>query len=237
MSAYRFQFRPVLTVVGAIALAILIALGAWQLRRLEWKQDLIAQVEARTNADPIPFAVALRRAEAGENMEYAPVLVEGELRADQEARVFGTYDGQPGAYIFAPLETGDGAVYVNRGFAPQKLLSAPCFCDSALDAGAVTGLFRYAENPVPPASWFQPAGKSADGLWFVRNPGLFAADAEIDASPYYIDQFAVEGRDWPKGGTTRLDFSNRHLEYALTWFGLAATLVGVWIAFSLKKRD
>ncbi len=237
MGAYRFQLRPVVTSFALIALAILIALGSWQLRRLEWKQNLIAQVEARVNAEPVPFTEAVRRAEAGEAMEYAPVIVEGRLRAEKEARVFGTYDGQPGAYIFAPLETGDGAVYVNRGFAPQKLLSAPCFCDEDSTAGAITGLLRMPEHLSPPASWFRTEEKSAGGLWFVRNPELFAADAGIEASSYYVDQFAVEGRDWPRGGTTRLDFSNRHLEYALTWFGLAAALVGVWIAFSLKKRD
>ena len=237
MSSYRFHFRPALTFVAAIAFALLITLGSWQMHRLEWKQGLIAQVEARVSAPPIAFADAVRRSSAGENMEYTPVTIAGRLQAEKEARVFGTFDGAPGAYVFAPVETATGAVYVNRGFAPQDALSVPYFCDDAQGENAFMGLFRAAEHPSPPASWFQSTGKSVDGLWFVRNPKAFASDAGLSAPSYYIDQFAVAGRDWPKGGTTRLDFNNRHLEYALTWFGLAATLAGVWVAFSLKKPD
>lgn len=234
LKGYRFHFRPILTVFSALALAALIALGTWQLKRLEWKRDLIAKVEARVEADPIPFEEALARAEAGEDMEYTPVKISGAWRERGHASVFGSYEGAPGVYAFAPLNIeGGGVIFVNRGFAPQA-------ANEVVPAGAgennVAGLLRYRESLSPPASWFRPQQKSVDGLWFVRDPLAFAADAGVDALPYYIDQFAVPGREWPKGGTTRLDFSNRHLGYALTWFGLALTLIGVSAAFSLHKR-
>lgn len=226
------RVRPVLTLCTVLAMGALVALGMWQLHRLDWKRDLLAQVEARVNATPIAFEEAVRLAEAGQAMEYAPVTIEGLLRPDRHARVFGTYEGDPGVYEFVPVETAAGAVYVNLGFTPQQYLN-----ETSIDAKTetITGLLRYAEKPAPPASWFQTTGKSADGLWFVRDPAAFASEAGIGASSYYIDRFAAAGRDWPKGGTTRLDFNNRHLEYALTWFGLAATLAGVWLAFSLQK--
>jgi surfeit locus 1 family protein len=227
------RFRPVLTLCAALAMGVLVALGAWQLHRLEWKRELIAQVEARVNAAPVPFVDAVRLAEAGEAMEYAPVTLDGQLRSDKNARVFGTFEGAVGAYEFVPIETESGArIYVNLGFTPQAHLNN---IETASKTETITGLFRYPEKPAPPASWFQSVKKSVDGLWFVRDPVAFAREAGIDAPAYYIDRFAVEGRDWPKGGTTRLDFNNRHLEYALTWFGLAATLAGVWLAFSLQK--
>ncbi len=234
----KFQLKPVLTVFTAISIGLLLSLGMWQLHRLAWKDALIAKVEARTNSAPIPFTDAVRRADAGEDMEYAPVVMQGSLLEQKQARVFGTYDGAPGVYVFTPLETRGVSVYVNRGFAPQSVAGDDCFCDpNGNDEDRVTGYFRTAEQPSPPASWFQLRGKSADGLWFIRDPAAFAAEAEIAAAPYYIDQFEVIGRDWPKGGTTRLEFSNRHFEYALTWFGLAATLAGVWLAFSLQKPN
>ncbi|PQA87925.1 SURF1 family protein [Hyphococcus luteus] len=235
MAGWRFIFKPGLTIATALALALLIALGTWQVKRLEWKRDLIARVEARTAAAPIPFDEALARAEAGEAMEYAPVRLSGRMDAGGTAKVFGSYEGEAGVYVFAPLTTDDGeTVYVNEGFAPQALRD-----ELAPPAGeqTVTGLLRYAEKPAPPASWFQPEGKSADGLWFIRDPKAFAEEAGGEALSYYVDEFAVAGRDWPKGGTTRLKFNNRHLEYALTWFGLAAALVGVWLVFSLKRPD
>ena len=234
----RFQFRPVLTGFSVIGLAILIWLGTWQLNRLQWKLDLIAQVEARVNAGTVSFAEARRRAGAGEDMEYAPVKAAGRLRPDLAARVFGAYEGRAGHYLFAPLEGAPGGVvYVNLGFVPQTITGADNVPTPDAEAIVVEGLFRRAETPAPPASWFVSTEQSSDGLWFVRDPALFAAKAGVDAAPYYIDRFAVEGAEWPKGGTTRLDFNNRHLEYALTWFGLAATLVGVWLAFSLPRSE
>jgi surfeit locus 1 family protein len=235
IAGYRFQFRPGVTIAAAFVLAALIALGTWQLQRLHWKQDLIARVEARVSAEPIPFDEAVRRAEAGENMEYAPVAITGRIDPARAADVFGTYDGEAGVYTFVPLSSADEKVYVNEGFTPQDM--AATTPPPAEAEEKVTGLFRYAEEPAPPASWFRPAGKSVDGLWFVRDPQAFAAEAGSVSPPFYIDRFAVEGRDWPKGGTTRLEFSNRHLEYALTWYGLAGALIAVWLAFSLKKPD
>jgi len=52
----------------------------------------------------------------------------------------------------------------------------------------------------------------------------------------YLDMVGETEGQWPKSGVTRLDFSNRHLEYAMTWYGLALTLVGVWFAFSRRKN-
>ncbi|MEO1136447.1 MAG: SURF1 family protein [Pseudomonadota bacterium] len=236
-SRYRFHFRPVLSVAVLIALAILLSLGNWQMQRLAWKQALIANVEARVNMAPIPFLEAVARARSGESMEYAPVSVSGKIIPGNEALVFGTYDGAPGAYVFSGFQTNMATVYVNQGFVPQTILKGPGFdATGEMDERSVVGLFRYAEEPSPPASWLKPTGRSVDGFWYIRDPQHFAELAGVETPPYYIDELAVAGRQWPMGGTTRLQFNNRHLEYALTWFGLAATLIGVWIAFSLQKR-
>ena len=236
----RFHFRPVLTLFCLAAIACLCALGVWQLDRLAWKKALIEQVESRLGQPAISFEEAVRRAKAGERMEYAPVTVMGVVRADQAATVFGTYEAAPGGYIFVPVSTASGGiVYVNQGFVTQGVLKdgVPADGSGEEETETITGLFRYREQPAPPASWFQTQGKSADGLWFIRDPLAFAEHENLSASPYYVDQFAVNGREWPKGGTTRVEFSNRHFEYALTWFGLAATLAGVWLVFSLQKRS
>lgn len=236
MIGRRFHFRPVLTVFAALGLGLALALGNWQLERLQWKQDLIEKVEMRTGAAPARFEAVLGQAEAGESMEYAPVRVEGGFAGGEPARVFGAIEGAPGYFLFAPFDTDEGVrVYVNLGFTPQV---APASDMALPPQGApviVEGLFREAEEPSPPASWIVSAEQSSDGFWFVRDPRLFMPHTDGNALPYYIDRFAVDGAEWPKGGTTRLEFSNRHLEYALTWFGLGATLIGVWLAFSFAK--
>lgn len=244
LAGRRFQFRPVLTVCVLIALAILIALGSWQLRRLEWKEALIAQVEARVNAAPIPFSKALARAEAGETMEYAPVFAEGVYTHDLESLVFAVQNGAPGVLVFTPLDasmpgSGRTFIYVNRGFAPQAFAAPEARSDGQVRGEVIVrGLFRTPERLSGIAKQFRREGQSTDGLWFVRDPDRFAAKAGVSAPDYYIDSSGAENpARWPEGGTTRLDFRNRHLEYALTWFGLAAALVGVWLVFSLPKSD
>ncbi len=240
-----FQFRPVLAVAVAVAVAILITLGAWQLQRRDWKLDLIRQTERLAEAPPMPFDEAAARAASGEKMEYAPVILNGVYAHDLEARVFGTLDGAPGVYVFTPLDASDNRtggrrfVYVNRGFAPQAF-SDPVTREDGAPQGEATvkGLLRSAETPPAIASLLRPADQPTDNLWFTRDPIRFAARHEIETVSWYIDSSGEEtgGAPWPKGGTTRVDFPNNHLDYALTWFGLAVALIGVYLVFSVKRR-
>jgi surfeit locus 1 family protein len=229
----RFRFRPALTAATLSALAILCALGAWQLKRLHWKNELIAKTQSRLSAAPIAFGEALRRAGAGEDMEYQPVIAEGAWDDARTAKVFSTYQGEPGVLIFTPLLTDAATVYVNRGFVPQDLAGDIAEGENA--PVRIQGLFRHAEQKKGLERIFAAPDQPSDNLFFVRDPRVLAAPYGFDAPPFYIDSFAREGVEWPKGGLTRVAFPNRHLEYALTWFGLAAALAGVYLAFSFRR--
>lgn len=239
-----FRFRPVLTVFAALGMAMLIALGVWQVRRLHWKLDLIAKVEARIAAEPTPFEAVEKRWSNGQDTEYTPVVEEGAYRNDLEAHVFGTLDGTPGYYIFTPLELKNspfGAaryVYVNRGFVPQALKDPKSRPEGEI-SGPVTvrGLFRSPSRARGIARMVAPKDDIEGNSWYQRDPARFAAAAGISALPVYIDSSGKENlAEWPKGGTTRVEFYNHHLDYAITWFGLAAALFGVWLAYSLSRR-
>ena len=240
-----FRLRPVLTVFAAAGMAVLIALGVWQLHRLSWKFDLIRKVEDRIGADAMTFEGANKLWSDHQDAEYLPVYQEGVFLHDLEAHVFGARDGIPGYYIFTPLElsgfpsVAGARLYVNRGFAPQALKDSELRKDGQV-SGLVTvyGLFR---TPSPPsrglASAFEPVDDPVGNIWYRRDPQAFAEPAGILTLPVYIDSYGEENpAAWPKGGTTRLDFSNRHLAYALTWFGLAGALFAVWLAYSLQRR-
>lgn len=240
----KLHFRPALTAATALGLAALIALGLWQLDRLRWKEALIAQVEQRVGAPPIPFDEAVARAGAGEAMEYAPVTLAGVYAHDLEAHVFGTLGGAPGVYVFTPLDApgpeggGRRFVYVNRGFVPQALRDPAARSEGAPTGEVtVTGLLRAAETPPAIAGLFRPADQPGDNLWFARDPARLAAHHGIQTPRWYIDSSGAENPGaWPKGGTTRVAFPNNHLDYALTWFGLALALLVIYAALSLRRR-
>ncbi len=248
----RFQFRPVLTICMLIGLAVLVSLGNWQVQRLSWKRDLIAKVEARTSAEPIPFADAYKRWLDGEDMEYTPVQAKLIYDHAREAHVFGTSDGTIGWYIFAPTYFCDtqpdhvdaaAVLYVNRGFAPEAFKRSATRADSLTgpdvegEYPVIIGLLRTPQKTPGYTKSLIPENNPAENEWHTRDPLAFAEAAELQALPVWIDSAGLENpADWPRGGTTRLQFNNRHLEYALTWFGLALTLLGVYVAFSLKRE-
>jgi len=236
----RSRRRQALLFTGATlaAFAVLVSLGTWQVRRLAWKEDLIARVEARVHAEPA--ALPAPDAWAGltaEEIEYRPVRLSGRFDHGREVHVFialgepkGPLGGQ-GYFVLTPLalEGTDRVVFVNRGFVPLDRKD-PASRPGGQVAGtvAVTGLMRPAEA----RNWLSPADDVARNVWFVRDPATMAVATGLDpakVAPFTVDEAAGETPGGlPQGGETVIAFPNSHLGYAITWYGLAAALVGVW---------
>jgi surfeit locus 1 family protein len=227
----------VMTVAGA---AILISLGNWQMRRLAWKEGLIAAIAERTHAEPTSLAQVDARAAEGADIEYTRVKVEGRLLNDRELHFY-AFDAQlgPGYHVVTPLRLADGSVvFVNRGYVPQDLVD-PARRQAGQPAGevAILGLVRRPEEP----GLFTPANDAGRNIWYWRDLDAMAAAAlgpeRLRVHPFVIDAEAdpKPSGGWPKGGVTRLELPNRHLEYALTWYGLAAALLAVFAAFAVPR--
>jgi surfeit locus 1 family protein len=228
------------TVLG---LAILISLGVWQLHRLAWKEALISEVSARVGAAPVaaPSEAEWSRLEPAQ-YEYRHVQVAGTYDFAHQALVFRSLDaphgryGGPGYLAMTPFKLGDGSIIiVNRGFVPSDKKDAASAQGPANGATVdVVGLMRAPE----PRNWFTPADNPAEDQWFTRDPAAIAAAMKLDrVAPFTID--ADAGPDpaaLPEGGETILAFPNNHFSYALTWFGMAIALAGVFAAFAWKKR-
>lgn len=217
--------------------AFLIGLGVWQLRRLAWKEAIIATIEARTKAPPrpVPPPSAWPLLQAAD-YEYRRVTLDGTFENDKETLVFrGTTDGA-GYLVMTPLELreGGGAVLVNRGWVPTELKDPAARKAGELSGPLkVTGLMRQPE----PRNPFTPADDPAKGQFFTRDPGVIAAHLGLDdAAPFMVDADAtpIPG-GFPRGGATELDIPNNHFSYAMTWFGLALGLFGVFFSFAWKR--
>jgi surfeit locus 1 family protein len=224
-----------------VALGILIALGTWQLQRKAWKEDLIQQVESRSHGEP---GAILPEASWGDwqasRDEFRRVRVTGRFQHADETPVYGLAPtemrGAPvqGYFVMTPLRLADGAlVFVNRGFVPTGLRDPAARPGSQPDGEVtVTGLVRAPEA----RNAFTPADDPGKNTWFSRDPPAIArARGLARAAPFYVEADATPNPgNWPKGGQSRLNLPNDHLQYALTWFGLALTLVGVFTAFAIR---
>ncbi len=224
-----------LSVAALAALVILIGLGKWQLDRLAWKEDLIARIDARTKERPISLERAITRAGARADASYYPVRVDGRFHHDRERYLyFISLDGEPGWHVITPLETVSGrVVLIDRGFVPDALRDPATREEGQVEEVVrVTGLIRMPETP----GLFTPHNDQAKNQWFSRDLSAMARSmfpgGTTEVVPFFLEARAndVPG-GWPKGGQTRLSLTNNHLQYAVTWFGLALCLVGVYLAY------
>jgi len=229
-------------------IAVLCGLGIWQLERRAWKEGLLAAIAERVHAPPTDFPPPARWASlTPEKDEYRHVRLEGRFLNDKEAHLQanlvsrGSDDGELGYDILTPLELADGSlVIVNRGFVPLARKDAATRPEGQIEGEtSVTGLIRFPQaHP-----WFVPADEPRRNIWFSRDPAPIAEAFELRrVAPVMVDADAGEGSSGaakagaPRGGQTRLTLPNNHLQYALTWFGLAIVLATVFGTYAVRRR-
>lgn len=231
--------------IGLVVVVVLLGgLGTWQVSRLVWKQGLIARVAERLHAapEPLPPAAALATS-ADDTFEYRHVAFSGTLDGAREAHVFGTVPpkdgvGGPGWFVLAPLTLADGTiVFLNRGFVPDAAKDATARPRGRLDGPlTATGVLRGRDG----RNWFTPADDPGRNRYFVRDPAILAAHLGLDPTKVYpvtvdLDAGFVPPGGLPRPGETQVTFSNNHLGYAITWYGLMLTALGVGAVF-LRAR-
>jgi surfeit locus 1 family protein len=213
-----------------VALAILLSLGTWQLQRLYWKEQLLSDMAARRIAAPVSLADIEAMAARGEDIEYSPVTVSGVFANNKERHFFATWRGQTGYHVYTPLQLADGRfLFVNRGFTPFEAKEPEMRKQGQLTGlQSVTGLARarLAEKP----SSIVPDNDLSKNIFYWKDLDAMAATTGIPADrlvPFFVDAGdAPNPKGLPIGAVTQFDLPNNHLQYAVTWYGLAA-LIGV----------
>lgn len=236
------------TIMVLLSMPVLVGLGLWQLERLAWKEGLISAITERTKDEPVEL-VAFYDGLAGKPLEageYTRVTARGRFLHDKEMYLYAPSARLgPGFHVVTPLVLAETErmLLVNRGFVPEQLKDPAARAEGQVAGETmVTGLVR---QPGAQAR-FVPENEPQANLWFWRDfDGMIAAAFGDGAKPgqpipLFIDAEAVAPGGWPKGGATELKLSNRHLEYALTWFGLAAALAAIYAIYAvgrLRKRS
>jgi len=235
------------TLLALAGLAVLIGLGTWQIERKRWKEGLIAKIAARVHADPVPLP-AEPGAHPRDDQEYLHVSARGRFHHDRERYLYAPTQAGLGWHIYTPLELEpQRIVWVNRGWVPDARKTPGTRPQGQVPGEVeVRGLIRLQMRP----GWVTPQNDPTRNLWYWPDLAAMTASAfpdgpqqaaggppvpvslplvlEVDAQP-------EPPGGLPRGGVTRLELPNRHLEYALTWYGLAATLAGVYLAFAASR--
>lgn len=228
----RFRLRLWPTLITAPALAVLLGLGTWQVERLHWKEGLNATLAARLAAPAVaPEALPVDPADA----EFRRVRLDGRFRHDRELYLGPrTLRGEVGVHVVTPFErTSGGTVLVDRGFVPAARKDPATRAEGQV-AGVVTvdGVVRLPGR----RGLFTPDDEPRANQWFVVDPPAMAAAAGIGAvAPWYADAGpAPNPGGLPVGGQTVVMLPNNHLQYAVTWYGLAAALVVIYVLSSRR---
>lgn len=220
--------------LGLVLFFILLALGTWQVQRLYWKEGLLQTIDRRTHSAPQPLAQVERQFSATADVDYTPVTVTGTFLHQGERHFFSTWEGASGFDVVTPLQLDDGRfVLVNRGFVPYDLKDAAKRPQGQV-AGKVT-VTGLARNPLlAKPSMMLPDNDLRKNIFYWKDRDAMASSAGLPAGaglvPFLIDANAAPNPGGlPLGGVTIIDLPNSHLQYAFTWYGLAAALAAVLI--------
>jgi surfeit locus 1 family protein len=232
-------------VAVTVGVLVLLALGVWQVQRLQWKTALLARIAALQTAPPEPLDVVLHRLPApGEprsgsgEVDYVRVQMRcPSLEQTPVLHLYSILDGQLGHRLITACPMADGGPYrsllVDRGWVDEDHLSA-VRPGPRLDV-PVIGVLRLPEG----AGWFSPPNDAIHNDWHTRDVAAMAAALHAPApAPAILGlERPAAAPPGPRPAALPTDIPNNHLGYALTWFGLAAGLVGTYVGWLRRRED
>lgn len=229
----QLQLWPTLIAIPLFITAI--ALGVWQLQRLEWKESLIATLEARQAAEPL---TSLPNAGDPGEFDLRRVVLEGRFLPQEFFLMGRSHKGATGLHLLTAFELQDGAVIlVDRGWLPERLKDPASRPETLLEVSIeLKGTLRLAGWRG--SDWAEPENAGANNSWLFVDPPAMAAAASLMG--VVSDFFVIAEGD---GDETRLPIAdkvaiaipNDHLQYAITWFSLAGVLLVIFVLYHLKK--
>ena len=230
-----YSFKPRLFPLFAfiVALSILLGLSGWQIKRLNWKTDLITQRISSFESDPISF-VNLNKPEKN---EFRKVFVDGQLLNEFEMYMPAlSKRGNNGFHILVPLKTTSGKLIIyDTGWIPLKIKEKE---KRLLNISKNSQTFEAVIRTSGRKGYFQPDNDTDTNTWFFVEPELMSEYLKMNfENKYYLEAVKNGPNGFPLGNQTRIYLRNNHLQYALTWFMIACGLIGCLLYTSPSPRD
>ena len=234
----KIQFKPMLwpSIFSILIFTMLISFGTWQVKRLFWKEALIQDYLTQSKSNPITIANELDKSSIN---EFKSIVILGRFIHDNEIYITGkTYEGNAGFHVVTPFKMENNKlVLINRGWVSESYKN-PDKRKFSLTKGLVklTGIIRHPQQK----GYFVPENDGKNGFWFTIIPEQIFDHINITSNPiidnYYIDALRIGKKlTLPIGVDGEPKFRNQHLSYAITWYGLALSLLFVYFSYHVSS--
>jgi surfeit locus 1 family protein len=209
------KFQPPLSamICALLAFTILIGLGTWQIKRLEWKTALLAEISARMEKPPVPLPEKL---DNPASWEYRRATMTGHFIYNHEFLIKPrTLDGVSGYHMLVPFaRLSGGTVMVNRGWISDELMTKAY---RPQDTIQIEGIIQ-----LPHKSYWTPPNAPQKNDWYWPDVGAMAAAAQLkNVAPVIFTISTAKPGVYPVAGEVELNIPNDHKQYAIFWFLMA----------------
>ena len=214
---YKFLF----TIFVFFVISALITLGCWQLIRLNWKIELIDQIETSLKDKPVNLS-------SSKLQNYLRIKTDGLIDSDNQIYLYNLNEkGEPGFEVVSPLETKNGNYLLNRGWIPFNKKDLEVI--NNIDQNNIVGILKKQVK----ANMFKPKNDILGNYWFTLDRNDVFKFTGKKFSPYIIYQ--SNKNELPKPKMITSNISNNHKKYAITWFSLAISILLIYLYFRKKN--
>ena len=199
----------------------LLSLGFWQIYRLNWKLELIEQIENSFKNDPVELTSI-------EKKNYLRIKTSGEIDFDKQIYLYNLNDsGKPGFEVINPIKIGNENYLMNRGWIPFEKKDRPEI--NLVDQNQIVGTLMLQTK----ASSFKPENDIQNNYWFTLNREDISKFTGRNFSEYVI--YLNGDYKIPKPSVITAKISNNHKKYAITWFSMAISILLIYLYFRKKN--
>ena len=199
----------------------LLSLGFWQIYRLNWKLELIEQIENALKNDPVELTSI-------EKKNYLRIKTSGEIDFDKQIYLYNLNEnGKPGFEVINPIKIGDENYLINRGWIPFEKKDLPEI--NLVDQNQIVGTLMLQTK----ASSFKPENDIQNNYWFTLNREDISKFTGRNFSEYVI--YLNGDYKIPKPRVITAKISNNHKKYAITWFSMAISILLIYLYFRKKN--
>jgi len=214
---YKFLF----SIFVFFFISVFLALGSWQIIRLNWKLELINQIETSLKDIPVNLSNSKHK-------NYLRVKTRGSIDFEKQIYLYNLNEkGKPGFEVINPLKVGNNNYLLNRGWIPFNKKEDETI--NVIDENYINGVLRKQIKP----NIFKPENDLSENYWFTLDRDDIFKFTGKNFSPYVI--YLSGNNEFPKPKTITANISNNHKKYALTWFSLAISILLIYLY--LRKKN